>query len=220
MRSTGHLAVSTLWNAEANEVFHSSPAIGDINGDGRAEAIIGTGNNWNIECGNGHPQCGPGDGSDHNKLFAFHLHDGSPVPGVPVSAGSTIIASPALGDIDSDGELEVVVGSADHYVCAWNGNGSLAWKMRPDFNHLGTGRMSGSPIIADLDGDGDQDVAVGGDDGLALLRSHKGSNIEGGTIWQQRVGFGRSMESSAAVGVFNGKCHIVLTQFDTPAVQT
>lgn len=212
--------VVNLWNAEANEVFHSSPAIGDINGDGRPEAIVGTGNNWHTECGNGHHQCGPGDGSDHNKVFAFHLHDGSTVPGFPVSAGDTIIASPALGDVDNDGLLEVVVGSADHWVYAWNGDGSQAWKVRPDFLHLGTGRMQAPPIIADLDGDGDQDVAIGGDDGLALLNGANGANLEQGLIWQERMGFSWSMESAPAVGVIDGKRHIVFTAFDTPGVRT
>lgn len=212
--------VVNLWNAEANEVFHSSPAIGDINGDGRPEAVIGTGDNWHTECGAGHPQCRPGDGSDHRKVFAFHLHDGSPVPGFPVTAGDTVIASPALGDVDGDGLPEVVVGSADHRVYAWNGDGSLAWKVRPDFLHLGTGRMNAPPIIADLDGDGDQDVAVGGDDGLALLDGRNGANLEHGVTWPERMGFSWSMESAPAVGVVDGRRHIVFTAFDTPGVRT
>ncbi|MEM7140536.1 MAG: S-layer homology domain-containing protein [Actinomycetota bacterium] len=212
--------VVNLWNANANEVFHSSPAIGDINGDGKAEAVLATGSNWHTECAQGNHFCGPGDGSDANKVFAFHLHDGSSVPGFPVSTGDWNIGSPALGDIDNDGLPEVVVGSSDHDVYAWNGDGTLAWEVRPDFEHLGTGRMLGSPIIADLDGDGDQDVAIGGDKGLVMLRGHNGTNLEFGTIWQDRVGFGWSMESAPAVGVVDGKRHLVFTAFDTPGLRT
>ena len=211
--------VVNLWNAEANEVFHSSPAIGDINNDGVPEAVIATGNNWHTECGNGHHLCSGNNGSDHSKVFAFHLHDGSPVAGFPVSTGGTVIGSPALGDLDGDGGLEVVVGSEDHYVYAWNGDGSLDWKVRPDFNHLGHGRMQGSPIIADLDGDGGQDVAIGGDKGLALLDGVNGANLEAGVIWQDAMSRW-SHESAPAVGVIDGSRHIVFTSFDTPGVKT
>jgi hypothetical protein len=212
--------VVNLWNAEANEVFHSSPAIGDINGDGRPEAVVGTGDNWYQECGGGHPQCGPGDGSDHARVFAFHLDDGSTVPGFPVSTGGTVIGSPALGDVDKDGQLEVVLGSYDHKVYAWNGDGSVAWSVRPDFAHLGHGRMQGSPIIADLDGDGDQDVAIGGDMGLALLDGATGASLENGLDWPDRMSFSWSHEAAPAVGVINGSRHMVFTGFDTPGVQT
>jgi VCBS repeat protein/S-layer family protein len=212
--------VVNLWNAEANEVFHSSPAIGDIDGDGLPEVVIGTGSNWFTECGNGNPQCGAGSGSDHVRVFAFNLEDGSTVAGFPVSTGGTVIGSPALGDIDNDGRLEVVLGSDDNYVYAWNGDGSRLWRVRPDFAHLGTGRMGASPIIADLDGDGDQDVAIGGEKGMALLNGASGASLEAGLIWQDRMSFSWSHEAAPAVGILHGKRHIVFTGFDTPGRQT
>ncbi|MEQ8840642.1 MAG: S-layer homology domain-containing protein [Acidimicrobiales bacterium] len=212
--------VVNLWNAEANEVFHSSPAIGDINNDGIPEAVIATGNNWHTVCGNGNSLCRAGDGSDHSKVFAFQLHNGSPVPGFPVSTGGTVIGSPAIGDLDNDGDLEVVVGSEDQHVYAWNGDGSVDWRVRPDFGHLGTGRMQGSPIIADLDGDGGQDVAIGGEKGIALLDGMNGASLESGLHWTDRASFSWSHESAPAVGVIDGARHLVFTGFDTPRNQT
>ncbi len=209
-------SVTELWHRTANEVFHSSPAIGDINGDGRPEAVVGTGDNWHSLTGGA---------SDHSRVFAFHLDDGSTVPGWPVGTGGTVIASPALGDLDGDGTPEVVVGSWDNTVRAWRGDGSQLWSAIPQYGHpyfdsVGSSRISGSPIIADLDGDGDQDVAVGTGFGLVLLDGQKGSSLEAGLIWQDRMSVGWSHETSPAVGVLGGERRIVLTGFDTPGLRT
>lgn len=210
--------VTQLWQAPATETFHSSPAIADIDGDGLAEVVVGTGDNWRAECANGHPVCRPGDGGDHNKVFAFNIEDGSRTSGFPVSTGGTVLGSPAIGDVDADGNPEIVVGSWDHKVYAWNGDGSTAWVASPGFGHLGTGRYLGSPIIADLDGDGDQDVAVGGDNGMSLLDGRTGADLEQGLIWQHRASFGWSMETAPAVGELGGQRHLVFVSFDTVGV--
>ena len=209
----------SLWNRFASEVFHSSPAIGDINGDGRYEAVVGMGNNWHIVCGAGtNTSCSPSAGSDHTKVWAFHLDDGTDVPGWPVETTGTVLASPAIGDIDADGQLEVVAGSFDRKVYAWNGDGSLLWSLTPQFPHpeLPTGRITGHPVIADLDGDGDQDVAVGTEVGLAVLDGRNGSSLEMGLRWQQLISFGVSYEAAPAIGDIEGSRHIVLTAFNTP----
>ena len=187
----------SLWERYSNEVFHSSPAIGDINSDGRFEVVVGMGNNWHIECGErANPQCSSADGSDHSKVWAFHVDDGSNVPGWPQMATDTVWTAPALGDIDSDGELEIVAGSYDRKVYAWNGDGSEHWVVQPKFPHphLDTGRMTGHPIIADLDGDGDQDVAVGSEVGLAVLDGRTGASLEAGLSWPDLISFAISYE--------------------------
>jgi len=210
-----------MWTRTANEVFHSSPAIADINGDGRLEAVVGMGNNWLKECTEwANSRCQPGDGSHHTRLWAFHLDDGSDVAGFPVDAGGTIRASPAIGDVDGDGALEVVVGAWDHKVYVWDGDGTLAWSTTPRFEHLGTGVINASPVIADLDGDGDQDIAVGTSVGIALLDGRDGTNLESSFPWQDRVSFSWSHESAPAVGVLNGRRHIVTVGFDTPQLTT
>ena len=63
----------------------SSPAVGDIDGDGRPEVIVGGGNFYNR--------------SDGHKVFAWHVDDGSTVPGWPVTTGGSTMPSPALGDL-------------------------------------------------------------------------------------------------------------------------
>ena len=64
-------SVRELWKRQVDDVIHSSPAIGDIDGDGRLEAVVGGGNYYNR-----------GDG---RKVFAWHVDDGSTVPGWPQS---------------------------------------------------------------------------------------------------------------------------------------
>ncbi len=200
----------TMWTRRANDVFHSSPAIGDINGDGRFEAVTGTGDNWHIECTHrGNQLCGPNDGSDHSKVWAFHLDDGTDVPGWPVRAADTVWSSPSLGDLDGDGLPEVVVGSDDTRVYAWKGDGRLLWAVTPEFAHLRSGIVRGSAVIADLDGDEDQDVAIGTARGLALLDGPTGVELEANVFWRGRVSFSFSHQSAPAVGELNGERRLV-----------
>lgn len=211
----------SLWQRFANEVYHSSPAIGDINGDGRFEVVVGMGNNWWIECTQrANLLCSASDGSDHSRVWAYHLDDGSDVPGWPVRATDTMWASPAIGDVDADGQLEVVVGSFDHSVYVWNGDGSLQWRVAPPIGGFGTGRITAPAVIADLDGDSDQDIAVGTDWGLALLDGRDGSLLEESVDRQDRLSYAYSHETAPAVGEINGSRHIVVTGFDTPHLLT
>ena len=156
-----------LWTKCTGESFKSSTAIGDIDGDGRMEAIIGGGDFY------GHP--------DGRRVFAWHIDDGSALPGWPIQVSDVVYASPALGDLDGDGIDEVVVTSWDERVYAYHGDGSLYWSAHPTLPSDSVprdGMFFGSPVIADLDGDGDQDVlatniyatwALRGTDGVWMM---------------------------------------------------
>ena len=59
-----------LWSHCQHQIFQSSPAIGDLDGNGRMALVVGTGT-------------GPsGDAVATNSLRAFHLDNGSPVRGL------------------------------------------------------------------------------------------------------------------------------------------
>ncbi len=200
-----------LWRRFPNEVIYSSPAIADINGDGRFEAVVGSGDNWFIVCRQlRDPQCGPNDGNDHTKVWAFHLDDGSDVAGWPVETGGTVWSSPAIGDVDADGRPEIVVGSDDERVYTYNGDGSIEWSVRPQFIHLnGGGIVRGSAVITDLDGDGDQDVVIGTSRGLALLDGQNGAELESNLHWSEWVSFAWAHDTTPAVGTLNGQRMLV-----------
>ncbi len=140
----------------AEQILLSSPALGDVDGDGRLEIVIAS---------------GYGTPGRQNLVYAWN-HDGTAVPGWPVEAlgASVVMAPPALGDIDNDGEIEIVVGCGNGYqpdscdkLYAWNPDG------RP-VNHFPmtlSSRISGytsmpySPILADIDGDGLIEILMG-----------------------------------------------------------
>ena len=89
---TPALSVSLLpgWpQTTGGEIYWSSPALGDLDGDGSLEVVVAS--------------------SDY-KVYAWH-HDGTPVVGWPQAPGYVFESSPALGGLDGDGHLEVVVGS-------------------------------------------------------------------------------------------------------------
>src|SRR5262245_65650528 len=91
----------------------SSPALGDIDGDGRVEVVVGGGHFYHR--------------SDGMKVFAWHADDGSSLPGWPIATFGSTMPSPALGDVNGDGIPEVAVASYDSTVRMYRGNGQLRW---------------------------------------------------------------------------------------------
>jgi hypothetical protein len=134
-----------------------APALGDIDGDGLPEVVVGT---------DSPPWGGPGSPApDYSKATVWAINgDSTNVPGWPVTTDNNIQSSPALGDVDGDGALEVVVGSGvsveggnGHRVYVWNGDGSAVsgWPLSTD------GDMPAPPALGDLDGDGDLEIVIG-----------------------------------------------------------
>ena len=154
---------------QIDEVIFSSPALGDIDGDGYLDIVVGTGRCWS------NPACAP--------LGNYHLgvgeyinawnRNGNALTGWPVDIpGTYAIASPALGDLDGDGVLDVVINTVDPTdvqggeVHALSGDGSAlpGWPVRPvtpaDSENTVSFSTPASPIIADLTGDGLPEVIL------------------------------------------------------------
>jgi uncharacterized protein (DUF2141 family) len=90
-----------LQNGNQRARIIGTPAVGDIDGDGKPEIVVGTTENYDLV----------GD------LYAIH-NDGTPVTGWPVEIptievlpdiGLGLPAAPAMADIDGDGKVEIVM---------------------------------------------------------------------------------------------------------------
>jgi hypothetical protein len=132
-----------------NQTIMSSPAIGDIDGDGFLDIVVGGGSYY--------------QGAVGRQVYAWK-RNGTFVAGWPVSTTGQVFGSPALADLTGDGKPEVIIGdepegSSGPYLYAFRGNGTLLFKMQPK-SYFGTTPNVGSPVVADVDGDGQVDILV------------------------------------------------------------
>ena len=126
-----------------------APMLADLDGDGDLEIVIAAG-----RFSAGLPW-GP-------VIYAFH-HDGSVLPGWPVAItpgvwGPMWTSAPAAGDLDGDGNPEVVLCSTEGSVSAFDTDGALlpGWPVSMAVQ----GWLYATPAVGDLDGDGRAEVVV------------------------------------------------------------
>ncbi|MBN1417670.1 MAG: S8 family serine peptidase [Planctomycetes bacterium] len=154
--------------------FLFAPTCGDIDGDGEDEIVAGSPNLINA------------------LVHAWEL-DGTPMPGWPQSVLPGGGTTPALGDVDGDGRLEIVYTSSSlasflfspsvprRMLYVWRFDGrplNDAWPLLlPDpFPNIVD---FSPPVLADLDGDGADEILVSTDyAGLAVFRAD-GTRIPG-----------------------------------------
>ncbi|MBK9087597.1 MAG: VCBS repeat-containing protein [Holophagales bacterium] len=140
-------AVKPGWPRVFDLHIDSSPALGDLDGDGDLEIVVGTGQEVGATVG--------------RKVYAMH-HDGTNVANWPVSTGAYVWPSPALADLDGNGRPEVIISGEDGRLRVWKPDGTplAGWPVQP-LNESGVnGGMSGSPVAVDLNGDGSPEVLV------------------------------------------------------------
>jgi hypothetical protein len=183
------------YNTNQN-IDRSSPAVGQFLAGGGVGIAIGDGSFY-------------GGASDSNKVFA--LNTGCGLAWSDTLNGVTA-DSPALANVEGNGQLDVVEGTAANTVYVLNGtNGAVVWSAPT------TGQVIGSPVTADLSGGGYQDVIVPTTNGIDIFDGQSGTQVDtlaSGTAFQNSplvtgdpdghiglTGAGYQAQDGSAVGI-------------------
>lgn len=157
----------------------SSGLFQDLNHDGKSEFITADGSGF---------------------LHAFQA-GGSELPGFPVAMprshyqgkSSTtfagVYAGVAAGDLDNDGQIEIVMATIEGQVLAIDTDGGVksgfpVYTAAPDWNRVGKQEplaqgVMAAPVIADLDGDGLSEIIVPSMDGMVYVWHANGQPAAG-----------------------------------------
>jgi subtilisin family serine protease len=145
-----HIDGSTVWKTKVGDLLGEDGAlsVGDVDNDGLSEVYVTS----FVEA----------DGFEFSLIHAFD-HQGEELSdaGFPKTVmGNVSYSPPLIGDIDGDGEKELVMTASGAPIMAWEPDGSTT----PGFPMLGLSNDFGTcPALEDLDKDGDLEMMVNGD---------------------------------------------------------
>jgi len=152
-------------------MYHYAPALGDLDGDGDLDMLVGT---WNAG-------------------VALYLNEGTRTEPEFVLQDTTFVrltrgsnSAPALTDVDGDGDLDLFIGESSGELNFYRNVGTPlvpSFELVSDrFGEIDVGRRS-FPAFADVDGDGDQDLLLGREEGGVLLYLRVGSTADGEPVF-------------------------------------
>ena len=201
----------------------SAPAMIDVDGNGTNEIFVGvdTGKilgirenggdvtGFPVDTGSGQPtwvSCSRITGSawaeivgaTANSIFVYEPWS-SVAPGFPYTAAparGNVVGRVAIGDVDDDGDVELVA-AFEHGVLVLSKQGVLENSF-----FLGGPSISAGVSLADMNGDGDLEIAVPRANGSVGLVHHDGTTF--GPAWPWNSGTGQPIGSVAIADYFGG----------------
>ena len=141
------------WPVILDNSIRYTPAVADIDGDGRDEIAVGV-----KDC----------------RVFLLD-GDGKNLPGWPRETASWIARGPMLEDIDGDGEYEIAAGSIDGFLHMWHEDGSIVSGWPLDLE----GTAVSAPILVRSGSSSDASVLVSVEPGIVHLLSPRGVSRKG-----------------------------------------
>ncbi len=137
-------AVEIQWTYQTNNPIFSSPVVADLTNDGKLEILFSSmGNTFTL---------------DSNGKLIWNNTD------IKFAYSAGAIANPAIVDIDGSNTLEIVVDSYSYGVYCINRFGDVMWFYEED-------AIVTSPVIADLDNNGDMEIIFATQQRILCLNS-------------------------------------------------
>ena len=149
--------------------FGASPAVADLDGDGREEIVIAN------------------EGSAcyfiRWRPAGVAVERARDAAGAPLALGSR--SSAAIGDLDGDGALSVVLGTYAGHLVALDATGRERWRFTVEVHGVGLSEnIHSSPALVDLDGDGRREVVFAAYDQRLRALDSRGQAVPG---WEGAV---------------------------------
>ncbi len=163
-----------VWAAKCDGPIRSAPAIGDIDCDGRVEVVVTT-----------YDSCLHAIDAETGELIWQSSHRGE-------KSGALVQSCPCLVDLDGDGRMEIVTGSASNNILVFDPDGSL--RIRKEFEPPS---FNASIAAADMNGDRRVELVACADNGTVYVM-----DPECETLWSRVVG--TRIRSSPVLGDVNG----------------
>jgi hypothetical protein len=178
------------------------PALVDLDGDGDLDALVGHGGGIVLAFEN--------VGSASTPVWS--RHPGWDPPG---DVGSR--AAPAAGDLDGDGDVDLLIGSSGGKVAAFRNDGGKSgpiWVRNEAWDVAAVGTDS-RPALGDFDHDGTLDLAIGTTSGpVVMFKGAGGGTFARAASWDPTTAGSRT---APAFRDFDGDGHVDLLVEDMNA---
>ncbi len=181
------------WPVTTKHFCWASPALADLDHDGRAEVVVPAADGY-LYCWryNGAEYM---DGDSNPLTIGVFRWLGAPWP----------YGSPAVADIDEDHELEIIQPGADGKIYAFNPDGSAVtgWPFNCEAKSVC------SPAVGDVDNDGHLEIAVASNAGKQWLLEADGTVMSG---WPKTLLLEGDFPPSPVLANVNGDAYLEYIQ--------